>query len=268
MAGQERRALGVVERRRQLHELRGRGDGFIAIGAVPHLDDHAITNSDTLGCIDFDHIAGGFDARRERQRRLELILARRHQDIGKIDPGGADSDAHLPRRQRRCGKRFQAQVLGRAEFAADDGFRHQAARAFEALQRLADQRHPVVAEIHVGLVDEDRRRTETAARHHLIGVGLELVLDRLLADALEELDVIDAGLLADLRQHRILRDVLVAAPIGLEHRGGERHHAFANYWPSQMQPRIALTLFTGNTVGGILIARPADRAQSARSFFM
>ena len=35
-----------------------------------------------------------------------------------------------------------------------------------------------------------------------------------------------------------------------------------------MQPRIALTLFTGNTVGGILIASPADRAQSARSFFM
>ena len=38
--------------------------------------------------------------------------------------------------------------------------------------------------------------------------------------------------------------------------------------PNQMQPRIALTLFTGNTVGGILIASPAERAQSARSFFM
>ncbi|MGY4513981.1 hypothetical protein ACVIN2_007435 [Bradyrhizobium sp. USDA 3650] len=38
--------------------------------------------------------------------------------------------------------------------------------------------------------------------------------------------------------------------------------------PSQMQPRIAFTLLTGNTVGGILIARPAERDQSARSFFM
>jgi hypothetical protein len=38
--------------------------------------------------------------------------------------------------------------------------------------------------------------------------------------------------------------------------------------PNQMQPRIAFTLFTGNTVGGILIASPAERAQSARSFFM
>ena len=29
-----------------------------------------------------------------------------------------------------------------------------------------------------------------------------------------------------------------------------------------MQPRIALTLFTGNTVGGIWIASAAERAQS------
>ncbi len=38
--------------------------------------------------------------------------------------------------------------------------------------------------------------------------------------------------------------------------------------PSQMQPRIAFTLFTGNTVGGIMIESPAERAQSVRSFFM
>src|SRR4029077_16601821 len=55
---------------------------------------------------------------------------RRHQDIREIDPRGTNGDAHLPRRQRRCGKCFQAQVLGRPEFAADDGSRHQAARAF------------------------------------------------------------------------------------------------------------------------------------------
>jgi hypothetical protein len=34
-----------------------------------------------------------------------------------------------------------------------------------------------------------------------------------------------------------------------------------------MQPRIAFTLLTGNTVGRILMASPADRAQSATSFF-
>ena len=38
--------------------------------------------------------------------------------------------------------------------------------------------------------------------------------------------------------------------------------------PSTMQPRIAFTLFTGNTVGRILMARPADRAQSAMFFFL
>ena len=130
MAGQERRALGIVERRRQFYELRRRGDGFIGIGAVPHLDDHAIADSDALGRVDLDDIAGGFHARRKRQRRLELVLARRHQDVGEIDPGGADGDAHLPGRQGCCVKRFQAQALGRAEFAADDGLRHQAARAF------------------------------------------------------------------------------------------------------------------------------------------
>src|SRR4051812_14306156 len=54
-------------------------------------------------------------------------------------------------------------------------------------QRLADQRQPVIAEIHIGPIDEDRRRPKTAARHHLVGVGLELVLDRLLADPCKEL---------------------------------------------------------------------------------
>ena len=107
------------------------------------------------------------------------------------------------------------------------GFRHQAARGFQAFQRFADQRHAVVAEIHVGLADKDRRRTETTTRHHLIGIGLELILDRLLADALEELDLIDARFLADLRQHEFLRDILVAAPIGLEHGSGERNHILA-----------------------------------------
>ena len=187
VAGEKRRAFGIVEGRRQRHELRRRRHGLIAIGAVPHLDDDPVADRDALGAVDLDHIAGRFHARRERQRRLELILARRHQDVRKIDPGGMDGDAHLPRRQRRGGKRFQAQALGRAEFAADDGSRHQAASRFQAQQRLADQRHAVVAEIHVGLVDEDRRRAEAAARHHLLRVGLELVLDRLLADAFEEL---------------------------------------------------------------------------------
>src|SRR3979411_2884974 len=85
-----------------------------------------------------------------------------------------------------------------------------------ALQRFADQRQAVVAEIHVGPVDEDGRRTKNAARHYLIGIGLELVLDRLLADPGQESCRINADALANFRQHRVLRDVLVLAPINLE----------------------------------------------------
>ena len=51
--------------------------------------------------VDLDHITGRLHARRERQRRLELIFASGHQYIGEIEPGGADGDAHLARLQRR-----------------------------------------------------------------------------------------------------------------------------------------------------------------------
>src|SRR3954447_13541849 len=88
-----------------------------------------------------------------------------------------------------------------------------------ALKRLADQRQAVVAKIHVSVVDKDRRRAEAAAGHDLLSVGLELVLDSLLGDAGKEFLLVDAGFPADLGQHGILRDVLVAAPIRLEHRG-------------------------------------------------
>src|SRR5699024_1414284 len=61
------------------------------------------------------------------QWRLELVFARRHQDVRKIDPGSLDRNADLARRQRRRVKGFQAQAFGRTEIAADDGLRHQAA---------------------------------------------------------------------------------------------------------------------------------------------
>src|SRR5229473_1781400 len=57
--------------------------------------------------------------------------------------------------------------------------------------------------------------------------GLELILDRLLADACKEFLGIDADPLAYFRQHRVLRDVLVLAPIDLEHRARKRNHLVA-----------------------------------------
>ena len=48
VAGQKRRALGIVEGRRQRRQLRRRHDGLIGIGAVPHLDDHPVADRDAL----------------------------------------------------------------------------------------------------------------------------------------------------------------------------------------------------------------------------
>src|SRR5216683_3273881 len=128
--GQKCRALGKVEGRRQRRQLRRRDDGLIGISAVPHLDDHPVADRDALhGTIDLDDLTRGLHAGSERQRWLQLILARRHQYIGKVDPGGMNGDAHLALRQRRRGKSLQTQTLGRTEFAADDRLRHQAALA-------------------------------------------------------------------------------------------------------------------------------------------
>ena len=97
---------------------------------MPHLDDHSVADRDAISrAIDLDDLTRGLYAGCERQRRLELILARRHQYVGKVDPGGMNGDAHLAPRQRRRDKRLQTQTLGRTEFTADDRLRHQAALA-------------------------------------------------------------------------------------------------------------------------------------------
>ena len=175
-----------------------------------------------------------------------------------------NGDTHLSRRERRGGKSFQTQALGRAEFAADDGFRHQAALALRrcSASRISGIRSlpKYMSVLSTKMVGEPK--PPRAITSSVLALSWSLIACSPMPA--KNFDVIDADALADLGQHRILRDVLVAAPIGLEHRARERHH----FLPSQMQPRIALTLFTGNTVGGILIASPAERAQSARSFFM
>src|SRR3954468_6270487 len=55
-------------------------------------------------------------------------------------------------------------------------------RSLWPLQRFADQWHPVITEIHIGFVDKDRRRTKSATFDDFVGVGLELILDRLIAN--------------------------------------------------------------------------------------
>src|SRR5262245_12191772 len=98
---------------------------------MAHLDDDLVADGDALrGVIHFNDIACRFHTGCKRQWRLELVLAGGHQHIGEIEPGGADGDAHLARLQRRGRHLFQPQGFGRAELAADDDPRHQAALAF------------------------------------------------------------------------------------------------------------------------------------------
>jgi hypothetical protein len=106
VGGKKGRAFGIVEGRRQRRKLRSCHHGFIGIRAVPHFNDYFVADRNAGRAIDFGHIAGGFHPRRERQCRLELIFAGRHQDVGEIDPGGTNGDADLARFQRRGDKSF------------------------------------------------------------------------------------------------------------------------------------------------------------------
>src|SRR3954453_14129651 len=97
---------------------------------MSQFDDDAIAEREAGHAIaDFGYFAGGFHAWRERQFGLELILAGGHQDVGKIDAGGMDGDAHLPVLQWHWRKNLETQALGWTEFAADDRPWHQAALA-------------------------------------------------------------------------------------------------------------------------------------------
>ena len=51
-----------------------------------------------------------------------------------------------------------------------------------AQHSVLDQRHPVIAEIHVVAADEDGRGPEAAAVDGFLRVGAQGVLDRLLID--------------------------------------------------------------------------------------
>src|SRR5262249_43041133 len=113
----------------QRRQLRRRHHDLVGIAAMALPDDHAIAHRNALRAIHFDDVAGRFHARRERQFRLELVLAGRHQYVREIDSGRAHGNTHLPRRQRLRRKWFQSQPPRRAEFAADDSSRHQAARS-------------------------------------------------------------------------------------------------------------------------------------------
>src|SRR6478609_3330109 len=97
---------------------------------MAHLHDDLVADGYAAClCAHLGDVAGGLHAGRERQLRLELIFAGRHQHVRKVQSGGADRNAHLTRFDGARRKLLQPQRLGRAEFAADDSPHHQAALA-------------------------------------------------------------------------------------------------------------------------------------------
>src|ERR1017187_753434 len=109
-----------------------------------------------------------------------------------------------------------------SSFSAEP-FRPVASLASAAQQCLANERKPIVAEVHVVAVDEHGRRAEAAAADQFVGAGLELVLDLLPCDAGEERRRRHPGAFGRLCQNRIVRYIPVIPPVGLEHRLRERH---------------------------------------------
>src|SRR5262245_48624303 len=90
-----------------------------------------------------------------------------------------------------------------------------------APQRLAHEDEAVVAEVEVVAVDDDRRRTESAARDELVGVGAELLLDLRRGEARQERLWLEAGALRHVGEDLRAGEVAVLAPVGLEGRARE-----------------------------------------------
>ena len=71
--------------------------------------------------LDFDH-ARDFGGRRERERRLDLILALDHQDVEEIQRRGFDCDDGLARLRDGIRHVGQHQIVGLAKLRAENGF--------------------------------------------------------------------------------------------------------------------------------------------------
>jgi hypothetical protein len=95
---------------RKFHDRWLGDDDLLGIRAIDHRRGHAIADLHGRHAIaDRTDDTGGLASRRERRRRLELILAARLQDVGEVHAGGAHVDANLPGRDGRRRKLVDAQ---------------------------------------------------------------------------------------------------------------------------------------------------------------
>src|SRR4051794_32655554 len=259
VAGEIGRSFRIVERRGHRRELRGRHHRFVGEGAMTHLHDDLVAHGNASRLrVHFGHVAGSFHARRERQLRLELIFAGRHQHVRKIETGGADRDAHLTRLQGPRWKLFQPQRLGCAERAADDSAHHQAALALRRLSawRISGRRSlpKYMSVLSTKIVGEPKPPRATTSS--VLALSWSLI-------PCSEMPA--KNFCSSMPAFLQISASTESCEMSLSPPQYASNTAVANgtiSLPSQIQPRMAFTLFTGNTVGGILIERPAEWAQS------
>ena len=106
-----------------LHDRRGRQRDLFASAVVAAGCHHAVADlqigdafADAL-----DH-AGDFGGRRERERRLDLILALDHQEVEEIQRRRLDGDHRLAGIGHRIGDIGQHEIVGTAILRAENGF--------------------------------------------------------------------------------------------------------------------------------------------------
>src|SRR5262249_48948340 len=141
---------------REVHAVR---DGDEALGVHRDLLGEAAPPSDRHHPVPHAHSgealaerrdhASHLAARRERQRRLELVLALDDERVREVDAARLDADDHLAPARRTGGDVFNYQALRRAVRLAQDGFHLRTLSQFSsgrefrsAVPRQQGQRYP------------------------------------------------------------------------------------------------------------------------------
>ncbi len=131
-----------VHARRQLQHRVARGNHLFGVGADRHDGGDRVADLYMLHFLAHGQDrAGHFGAGSERRRRLHLVLALDDQRVGEIDAGALDGDAHLARAHVRFLDFLEYQLLGWAQFAADDSLHRSSSFVLSGSPRRAAPHH-------------------------------------------------------------------------------------------------------------------------------
>ena len=145
------------------------GQHFLREAAIADRDRHAVADFEVRHAFAQRlHDAGDFAARRERQRRLELVLVLEHQHVGKVHAAGLDRDQHLVLSGRRRGHLAQFHFLRRPVMRAKHGFHDDSPIGFapkgqSSRQSGAELLPAVECSIGRDLTPTDPRKHQTAS---------------------------------------------------------------------------------------------------------